>query len=75
MEFARVDVSAEVAEIAKTGYLGIQEQKRSGRSEFTQIARGVYIPDEAHIDICLNCTRKKCTGNCKLMSKNTRKRG
>lgn len=74
MELARVDVSAEVAEIAKTGCLGIQEQKRSGRNEFSQIERGVYVPDDAHIDICLNCTKKKCTGYCKLMSKNTRKR-
>jgi hypothetical protein len=75
MELARVDVSAEVAEIAKTGYLGIQEQKRSGRHENSSIERGTYVPDDAHIDICLNCTRKKCTtGNCKLMSKNTRKR-
>lgn len=75
MDHEKVDLSAEVAEIAKTGCLGIQEQKRDGRNDYNRIERGVYVPDDAHIDICLNCTRKKCTtGNCKLMSKNTRKR-
>lgn len=24
----------------------------------------VYIPDEEHVQICLNCTRKRCTGYC-----------
>lgn len=75
MDHAKVDVSAEVAEIRKTGVLGIQGQKRYEQHDFNRIERGVYVPDDAHIDICLNCTRKKCTtGNCKLMSKNTRKR-
>lgn len=74
MELAKVDVSAEVATINKTGFLGVQDQMRNNRGGYTQIERGTYIPDDAHIDICLNCTRKKCTGYCKLMSKNTRKK-
>lgn len=73
-DLAKVDVTAEVAAIQKTGYLGVQEQKRSGRHDFTQIERGVYVPDDAHIDICLNCTKKKCTGKCKLIKGGTRKR-
>lgn len=24
----------------------------------------VHIPDEEHVQICLNCTRKRCTGYC-----------
>lgn len=24
----------------------------------------VRIPDEEHVQICLNCTRKRCTGYC-----------
>lgn len=72
----KADIMEEIALIEKNGSLGIQEQKRSGRHENSSIERGTYVPDDAHIDICLNCTRKKCTtGNCKLMSKNTRKRG
>jgi hypothetical protein len=26
---------------------------------------GQYVPDEEHVQICLNCERKKCTGYCK----------
>ncbi len=74
-DLARVDVSAEIATINKTWRLGIQEQQRGARHDYNRIERGTYVPDDAHIDICLNCTRKKCTGYCKLMSKNTRKRG
>lgn len=74
MEHKMVDVSAEIAEIEKHGCLGVQEPARSARGAYNRVERGAYVPDDAHIDICLNCTRKKCTGYCKLMSKNTRKR-
>ena len=32
---------------------------------------GQYIPDEEHVHICLNCTKKKCKGSCSLMSRTT----
>ena len=80
------DIFDEISEIEKRGVLGVARcesggnksrvRDRSGevKHAFTQIERGVYVPDEAHIDICLNCERKTCTGYCKLMSENTRKR-
>ena len=37
------------------------------------IEGGRYVPDEINIQTCLNCTRKRCTGNCKLLK--TKKRG
>ena len=32
---------------------------------------GQYVPDEEHVQICLNCTKKNCKGYCSLMSKTT----
>ena len=32
---------------------------------------GQYVPDEEHVQICLNCTKKKCKGSCSLMSRTT----
>ena len=29
---------------------------------------GQYVPDEEHVQICLHCTKKKCTGYCRLVS-------
>lgn len=75
MELASVDVSAEVATINKTGRLGIQEQQRGARHDYNRIERGTYVPDDAHIDICLNCTKEKCTGYCKRVKGARRKRG
>lgn len=32
---------------------------------------GQYVPDEEHVHICLNCTKKKCKGSCSLVSRTT----
>ena len=38
----------------------------AGRREYVnRIEGGQYVPDEEHVQVCLNCTRKKCTGYCK----------
>lgn len=35
----------------------------------------VSIPDEEHVQICLNCTRKRCTGYCnKVRNYGTRRK-
>jgi hypothetical protein len=41
------------------------------RGRVTQKMSGQYVPDEEHVHICLNCTKKKCTGYCSLVSKTT----
>ena len=44
------------------------------RSEFFRKPRilvGRYVPDEEHVNICLNCKKKKCTGSCSLVSRTT----
>lgn len=35
---------------------------------------GQYVPDEEHAHICLSCTKKKCKGNCSLVSGHGKKR-
>ena len=29
---------------------------------------GQYVPDEEHVQICLNCKKKRCKGYCSLVS-------
>ena len=31
----------------------------------------VHVPDEEHVQICLNCTKKKCTGSCSKVGRTT----
>ena len=47
-----------------------------GATQLGGLANGGYvhetrIPDEEHVQICLNCTRKTCSGSCKLVGKTT----
>lgn len=60
-----------VAEVATIEKVGVLKTRRMGgrprRHNSTAIERGEYVPDEAHVDICLNCTRATCTGRCKLV--------
>ena len=39
-----------------------------------RIERGQYVPDDEHLEICLNCTKKICSGNCKLMAGRMKKK-
>ena len=76
---AEVFANKEIAEIGKTGMIHAAAAAEPKRAEHTgrgrAIERGQYVPDDAHIDICLNCTRKKCTGYCKRVKGARRKRG
>ena len=57
---------AEVAKIEKSGVLHVAGVSNR-RHNSTALERGEYVPDEAHIEVCLKCTRKKCSGKCKLV--------
>lgn len=35
---------------------------------------GQYVPDEEHVQVCLNCKKKYCTGYCRLVSGGGKKR-
>lgn len=72
--YSMFDAADELAEIEKRGVLGVRDRTGEIRHDYNKIERGIYVPDEAHIEICLHCTRKTCTGYCRLMSKNTRKK-
>jgi hypothetical protein len=68
----------EIARIHRTGVLPVAPTARKydekTKHEHRAIERGVYVPDDAHMEICLNCTRKTCTGNCKLMAGRMKKK-
>ena len=32
-----------------------------------KVLAGKYVPDEINVQTCLNCKKKRCTGNCKLI--------
>lgn len=49
------------------------ERAGEGRHTVGAIEGGRYVPDEINVQTCLNCTRKRCTGACKLLK--TKKRG
>lgn len=75
-----ISAASEIAKIGKTGMLHASpsqsQRKYTDRTRFEHraIERGVYVPDDAHVEICLNCTRKTCTGNCKLMAGRMKKK-
>ena len=43
------------------------ERAGEGRHTVGAIEGGRYVPDELNVQTCLNCTRKRYTGNCKLL--------
>ncbi len=64
---------AEVAKIEKSGVLRTTSAGSSPkpRHNSTALERGEHVPDEAHLKICLNCTRATCSGRCKLVRETT----
>ena len=62
---------AEITKIEKSGVLRTTCAGAKRRHNSTALERGEYVPDEAHIEICLNCTRATCSGRCKLVYEKT----
>ena len=60
-------------EIGQNGCVSVTSGHKRGKEDVTRHSRiravlaGRYVPDEANVDICLNCTKKKCTGSCKAL--------
>jgi hypothetical protein len=61
--------------ISRKGYLGATSGTPKQDDALTHsISNGTYIPDEENMELCLNCTRKSCTGNCKKIMEAKKRR-
>ena len=70
----RGGMEIEMRELGRGEVVHAQRELRGDAGSKSRMMTGQYVPDEEHVQVCLNCKKKYCTGYCRLVSGGGKKR-